>query len=187
MTEKDNIEQLFEQLKGKLDTQEPAIGHRERFMAKLETLPKKQPRIKKDSTWWKPLAIAASLLLLFSLALNFYNRPTTMEQQLSKISPEAVNSQYYFTSLIEEQVKTLQNERGPETDKMINDVMTQLNTLENDYKKLEQDLINGGNTKLILSAMIGNFQTRIGLLNEVIKQLEEIKSLKTQQHENSII
>ena len=55
---------------------------------------------------------------------------------------------------------------------------------ENNYKELELDLINGGNSKLILSAMITNFQTRIDLLQDVLQQVEEIKNI---DHENTII
>jgi hypothetical protein len=59
--------------------------------------------------------------------------------------------------------------------------------LETDYKKLEQDLIQGGDSKLILSAMITNFQTRIDLLREVMERVEEVKQFKNESHENTII
>ncbi len=65
--DKDNLEQLFVQLKGTYDTEEPAAGHRDRFMAKLEAAPKKRPNKRIKIVWWKPLSIAAALLLLFSL------------------------------------------------------------------------------------------------------------------------
>ena len=55
------------------------------------------------------------------------------------------------------------------------------------YKVLEQDLLNGGNSKLILSAMITNFQTRIDLLQDVLDQVENIKNLKNYNDENYTI
>ena len=37
--------------------------------------------------------------------------------------------------------------------------------------------VNGGNGKLLLSAMITNFRTRIDLLQEVLVKIENIKNL----------
>jgi len=65
--------------------------------------------------------------------------------------------------------------------------MAQLTKLEINYKKLEQDLIGGGNSKLILSAMITNFQTRIDLLQEVMDKIENIKTFKNYDDENITI
>jgi galactokinase/mevalonate kinase-like predicted kinase len=107
-----------------------------------------------------------------------------VQQQVSKISPEITNTEYYFASVIEDQVKKMQKESTPETQKLIADTMIQLRNLDSDYKKMEQDLLDGGNSKLILSAMITNFQTRIDLLNEVLEQIEEIKNFKNYENEN---
>ena len=106
---------------------------------------------------------------------------------MAKISPEVSNSQVYFASLIEDRVKLLENESSPEAQKIISDTMIQLKKLETNYKQLETDLINGGNDKLILSAMITNFQTRIDLLQDVINQIETIKNLKNYNDENFTI
>ncbi|GGW33170.1 hypothetical protein [Arenibacter certesii] len=186
MTDKHYIKKLFEDLEGTLDLEEPQKGHRERFMAKLETLPQKKPLPKSKLVWRKSLSIAAALLVLLTLTYNLSNTNTTVEQQVSRISPEIANTQYYFSGLVEEQIKLLQNEHSPITDKIISDTMIQLRTLEKDYQKMEQDLLNGGNSKLILSAMIGNFQIRIDLLNEVLLQIEEVKTIKENKNENSI-
>ena len=78
----------------------------------------------------------------------------------------------------------MQGESTPETQQLIADTMTQLRTLDSDYNKMVQDLLDGGNSKLILSAMITNFQTRIDLLNEVLEQIEEIKNIKNYGNEH---
>jgi hypothetical protein len=107
-----------------------------------------------------------------------------VQQQVSEISPEITNTEFYFTSVIEDQVKKMQTESTPETQKLIADTMIQLRNLDKDYRKMEQDLLNGGNSKLILSAMITNFQTRLDLLNEVMEQIENIKNFKNYKNEN---
>jgi hypothetical protein len=81
----------------------------------------------------------------------------------------------------------LEGARTPKTKKIIDDTMVQLNKLDANYKVLEQDLLDGGNSKLILSAMITNFQTRIDLLQDVLDQVENIKNLKNYDDENFTI
>ena len=135
----------------------------------------------------KPLSIAASIALLGILVIGGLNSNSTTEELVTKISPEVSQSKVYFASLIEDQIKELEKESTPETKKIIKDTIFQLNKLETNYTQLEQDLINGGNSKLILSAMITNFQTRIDLLNDVLTQIETIKNLKTTQDENYTI
>ncbi|HLT52044.1 MAG TPA: hypothetical protein VKZ93_08795 [Arenibacter sp.] len=182
----DKIDELFRDLHGTFNTEEPAEGHSHRFLAKLESATSStgtaSTKNKKSLGW--PLSIAASLLLLCTLAITYLDLAPTTEQQITQISPEISNTGNYFGSLIRERVKEMQNESTPATEKMIADTMIQLRTLDDDYKKMEQDLLNGGNSKLILSAMINNFQMRIDLLNDILERIEEIKTLKKYQDEN---
>jgi len=132
----------------------------------------------------KLFAIAASIAVLFTVGLVAVQSGPSAKDQLAEISPEAANTEFYFASLIEEQVKVLQEESTPETKAMVDDTMLQLRKLENDYNTLEKDLLEGGNSKLILSAMITNFQTRIDLLQEVLDKIDTIKILKQTIDEN---
>jgi hypothetical protein len=121
------------------------------------------------------------------VGIGLLNNPPTLEERVAKISPEVSQSQLYFTSLIEEQVKQLESESTPKTKQMIDDTMLQLKKLETDYRALEQDLLKGGNSKLILSAMITNYQTRIDLLQEVTDKIENINESNTYNDENLTI
>jgi uncharacterized protein YsxB (DUF464 family) len=185
--EKDDFKEVFKDLKGTFDTEEPRAGHGERFLDKLNNANQVVTLQKKRNNWWRPLSIAASVAVLCLVAIGIYNSRPTVDQQLASISPEVSNTQVYFASLIEDQVKQLENESSPEAQKIISDTMIQLRKLETNYKQLETDLINGGNDKLILSAMITNFQTRIDLLQDVINQIETIKNLKNYNDENFTI
>lgn len=182
----DNLETIFNDLKGTLDKEEPDFGHEDRFIKKLN---KRNEMAKKG--WrhgsWKPLLMAASIALLLAIGIgNFMEKPST-DQQIAKISPEASKMEFYFANLINEQTKLLQSESSPETKKMVEDAMFQLKKLESDYKKMEQDLLNGGNSKFILSAMITNFQTRIDLVQEVLQQIEDIKAINEKEKTQTLI
>ncbi|TLF43048.1 hypothetical protein [Maribacter aurantiacus] len=185
--EKDKLEDLFKTLQDRFDTEEPALGHQERFLAKLNQSNGTVSTAKTKFNWWKPLSIAASLALMVALVYPRLDLNKSIEEQVAEISPEVANTQFYFASLIEQQVKELEAEETPETRKIISDTMDQLKKLEQDYKMLENELLNGGNSKLILSAMITNFQTRIDLLNDVLNQIETIKNLKNYDDANYTI
>ncbi|NAY93212.1 hypothetical protein GTQ34_14960 [Muricauda sp. JGD-17] len=185
--EKDNIEQLFERLQGQIDFEEPVTGHSERFMEKLQKHKGAIPLRSRKNTWWKSLSIAASLALIAILGLQVFNIEPNIKQQVVKIAPEVSDTEFYFASLIEEQVQLLKDEKTPQTAQLVDDTLMQLEHLEEDYKKLEQDLVNGGDSKIILNAMINNFQIRIDLLKEVLGNIENIKNFNSYDDENITI
>lgn len=182
----DNLDTIFNDLKGTFDKEEPANGHEARFIKKLNH---HNDRAKKgwNLSAWKPLLMAASIALIVCLGIGLYLDTPNTDEQIAKISPEASKTEFYFANLINEQTKILQSESSPETKKIIEDTMIQLRKLELDHKKMEQDLLNGGNSKLILSAMVTNFQTRISLLQEVLQQIEQIKSNNEKENIQTLI
>lgn len=183
---KESLENLFERLHEDFDFEEPNTGHQQRFLERLNqanevvTLPEKR-------NWWKPLSIAASIALVCVLGLELFNNQPTIKEQVVEIAPEVSETEFYFTSLIEEQIQELKDEKSPETAKLVEDTLIKLHDLEEDYKILEQELVNGGNSKLLLNAMITNFQIRIDLLEEVLANVQTIKNLKPQDDANFTI
>ncbi len=187
MMNKIDLEEVFKELGGAFDIEAPQEGHQARFLQKLQTGKKVVTLGRKEKNWWKLLSIAASIVVLLTLGFGLYNSFPTKEERIAQISPEASKTEFYFANLVNEQVKELKKASTPETEKIITDTMVQLTTLESDYQKMEKDLLNGGNSKFILSAMITNFQTRIDLLQDVLNQIEKIKSIKNKSDENIII
>ena len=180
---KDNIEELFKNLEGSFDVDVPTTGHQDRFLDKLN----EKKTEKRERKWaWKPLAIAASLLRFCAVGYQFFgNETTVITEEVAELPTEISETKFYFANLIEEQVKELKDENSPETKQIIDDTMLQLDKLEVNYQELEDALTNGGDTKIILRAMITNFQTRIDLLTEVMNKIENIKSLKNLNDEMS--
>ena len=173
---KDNLDTLLVSLRGTLDTEVPKPGHERRFLEKLKA--SKNNVSKERKLQWKPFAVAASIALLCTFSYGLYQLQPSLDQRVANISPEVSRTQFYFAGLIEEQVKALESESTPQTRRIIDDSMLQLKKLETDYAGLEQDLINGGNSKLLLGAMITNFRTRIDLLQDVMNKIESLKNLK---------
>ncbi|MCM5663112.1 hypothetical protein [Galbibacter mesophilus] len=188
MKKKDNIEELFEKLEGQWDNEVPNTGHENRFLEKLEANKNNKHTIKKNgSNKWVWLSIAASVVVLMIVGIQFFKSPTDAVNAIAEEPTEVQKTQFYFASIISEEMEKIEAESTPETKKIVSDAMLQIQKLEKDYKKLEEDLANDGNSKKILHAMIINFQTRISLLEDVLDQIEEVKNLNTSNNENQII
>lgn len=176
---KDNIEQLFDRLENQFDTKNPSHDHQAQFLQKLQSM--QFPREKEKETpvrtlkWMKPLFIAASLLLLFGII--FTTNTPAENIDLADVSPEMQQTQDFFTQTIEKELFTIQQEVTPETQKIVDNALDQLKNLEINYKALQKDLLDSGQDKRVIYAMIDNFQTRIDLLELVLEQIEATKKL----------
>ncbi len=161
---------------------EPKDGHRYRFLQKLNEQNKKPV---KRLLFWKPLAVAASFLILFGLAVPFMN-PGSTQADLASISPEFAQTQQFFTSTIKRELATLKAEKSPETIVLIEDALEQMEVLEKEYATLKKDLVKSGQDDRVIHAMISNFQSRIDLLQNVLEQIDQLKTLKQETHETTI-
>lgn len=184
--ERDNIQKLFENLNGEFDVEIPNIGHEQRFLAKLKGDASKSVQLKyTKSNFWKPLlAVAASVILCVSILTVFQKNSEVYD--LANVSPELSKTQEFFTTAINQELASLNNERNPETESIINDALKRIDLLEKEYEKLKIDLTESGEDKRVIYAMISNFQNRIDLLQNVMKQIEEVKQLNTNYNENHV-
>ncbi len=176
--EKDTIKDLFENLTGEFDVNEPNKGHELRFLDKLKANDITLSDDKKSSGFnWRPfLAIAASVVICFGVFVTLQNQPKVLD--LASVSPELSKTQDFFTVTIENELKKLTKERSPLTDQIINDALKQIEILEKEYQNLKTDLTKSGNDQRVIYAMITNFQNRIDILNTVLEQIEDVKQLK---------
>lgn len=176
---KDTIDSLFERLEHDFDVETPRFGHQDRFLNKLKQQNNVTSIAPKSRSYWRPfLAVAASIIISFGVF-------TVMQQQepelrdLASVSPELSKTQGFFTLAIQNELASLEAERTPETEELINDALKQLEQLETDYEKLKMDLTEAGDDKRVIFAMISNFQNRIDVLKNVLESIEEVKQLKS--------
>jgi len=173
-----DIQQLFNNLKPKLDSKEPALGHLKRFEAKLLKQKKTQ---KTKSVLWKYFAVAASFALLIIFEMR-QNKPVN-GLELATVSEKMAETQDYFTLAIKERIENIDKEKNKDTQKIIDDALLELQKIEQNYQQLKIDLQENSNENNIIYAMIENFQQRIIVLENVLKQIKNIKKLKKQYNE----
>jgi len=179
---KDNIDTLFGGLENEFDIDMPNTGHQNRFLEKLN----QQNTIAINNTqqkpsYWKPfLAVAASLVLCFSI-FTFMQQQEPDLKDLANVSPELSRTQDFFTLAIQNELANLETERSPETEELVNDALKQLLVLEGNYEKLKIDLTESGDDKRVVYAMISNFQSRINVLENVLENIKEVKEFKSNE------
>ncbi|MBG7629501.1 MAG: hypothetical protein IZT56_03630 [Bacteroidetes bacterium] len=179
---KDNLEHKFKELENQFDLEEPTIGHFDRFEAKLNnSTPKESKNIFKMVA---SIAVAASVILFFGIWIG--SEFSDKGMQLASVSTEMQETQSYFVSVIEKEMRTVEKERNTDTEKIISDGLNQLKKLENQYSELTLELKESNEDKRIIYAMISNFQQRIDVLQSLLLQIEEVKHLKTQNNENYV-
>jgi len=176
---KETINELFERLHGDFDIENANEGHQKRFLDKLngvQTIPVSKNN--KGFQFWKPLlALAASLVIGFAI-FTAIPQPQKV-QDLASVSPELSKTQDFFNAAIAQELTHLKTKRSPATNILIDDALEQLKLLEKNYKQLKLDLMESGNDKRVIYAMIANFQNRIELLQNVMIHIEEVEDMNT--------
>ena len=150
------------------DFQEPHSGHLERFERKLN-----QPK-KINKTSWKWLSVAASVVLVLGFGLGSSHQKQQME--LADVSPKMEEVENYFVSTIYNELKTIESNRSLETETIIEQALDQLEELEEAYNKFLTELNVEGNQRKVINSMIKNYQQRLQILENVLKQIEQIKN-----------
>jgi len=175
-----HIQAFFHQRKDELNIEKMNSGHSARFLEKLQTA--KKPVQK---TVWYYYA-AAVLILCIATSFLFQteqdNTPIIVETTNTNLPEEVANAQFHFEGLIKKELVKLELERNEDTQEIIENAFIQLKGLETEQQNLQEQL-NINYDKRIVKALINNFQHRIQLLENVMKQIEFTKEIKTLENE----
>jgi hypothetical protein len=179
-TEENKMDEMFNHFDGQWHMEEPAAGHEDRFLDRLQKKKKKNP---KGLIYWVSIPAAAAIAIL--LGLLFTLTPKEDSNEMAKISPKTEQTQMYFASIINKELEKVQKENSPETKVLVENAMQQMQQMEADYDKITHDLAKKGENKQLLHAMITNLQARISFLENVLVKIENIKKIKESYHENN--
>lgn len=159
------------------DVHEPHSGHLERFERKLKPT-------KRNKLPWKWMSIAACFVLFLGFWIGKNQQPKQLD--LADISPKMEETQNYFVNTINRELIVLEKHRSLDTETLIEDVLEELEELEYNYKGFVRELNQNGYDKHIIYGMINNYQKRLEILENVLKQIEEMKNTKTIPNETYI-
>ena len=172
-------------MKDQFDIEEPNAGHEQRFLEKLKQGNTIVENKRSTRSIWRPfIGIAASIALIVSLVVGLQSNDDLKD--LASVSPEMEETQNFFTVAIASEVQKLKQQTSPQFDHLINDALTQIEILEQQYSNLKLDLTESGEDKRVIYAMISNFQQRIEILKNLLDQMEYLEQIKSTKNEEYI-
>ncbi|TAI49371.1 hypothetical protein [Flagellimonas allohymeniacidonis] len=175
-------------------------GHEKRFMSKLEEgLPKKEKR--NNFFRW---SIAASIAVVLGLGIYFYPFQLQPDEtvvpkvvdngntdqniktiSLGDLSPEFKRIEDYYVANINFELSGLEFNQKDKV--LVDGYMERLAELDEEYRRLNTELNELGPNDNTISALIGNLQLRLQLLQKLKTKLNQLKSSKNEQKSASII
>lgn len=181
-------------------TEKLSLDHQKRFESKLEkALP---PATNGSFYFYRKIAV----VLIVALGVGFFfwntsedsgneiqvvdtlNEKDSMKVtpqnkfQLSDISPEFKKIENYYLAGINLELASL----GINNDNkaLIDAFMLELEELDKEYQRLNEELNEAGPNEQTIEAMLSNLQLRLDLLRRLKTKLNQIKKSKTDSYEN---
>lgn len=165
-------------------------NHEQRFENKLFQELHQEKKTKKPIIQW--LSVAASIVLIVSIGINFINKPpvepekseqTAKKLSLGTISPELNSIESYYINSINTELSQL--EVTDDNKELLNGYLSKIGELTKEYKSLTEELNTKGVNDETVDALISNLRLRLQLLQRLKKQLNDFKKLNLKQHEKS--
>lgn len=192
---KDDMKSWFQQQD--FDTTPLPNGHREAFLEKLEELCDEETKViplpidkdgDKDNTFslskilkWSAAATLAVLLGMAGLKM------TSTDTTVTEVSPEIAQTQTFFSSTIKNELEQLNTLRTAENAVIIEEALAAIEKLELQYEEIKQDYRINKDSKVVIAAMIENFQNRIQVLEIAREQIKQLEELKLEKENENII
>jgi hypothetical protein len=180
-----NIEKQIREQRLRLDSDRPREGHEERFLQKLERLPGQAPvrRIR----FRHAIQVAASLAIILTSAIVLIRQDKSGDKVAQQEIPQAVmEADYYYTSQVDEKYNEISNFNfdDPEEKALL---LNELKDLESYHQQLMKELEANPDDDRVVSAMIRHYQLKLELMDQIIKQLNQVKSEISENHEKERI
>ena len=176
------------------DQHEPEIGHRDRFMERLDQEMKHKSEGLQLNISFKFMRAAAAVAVLIT-AISFawfwdqtrVLTPETKNLTLADVSEKYKEVEYFYKDQMAIRLAELKMEDNELNKNVYNEAISKLNQLDADYEKLEIGLTqNPGNSKIVY-AMIQNYQLRITVLETLLQKLNIKESQKIDENEKASI
>lgn len=164
-----------------LDSEHPGEGHEDRFLQKLQQQPVRRFTIR------HVLQVAASVAILVASGLVILNLDRNRDKQAREEPPAAVmEAEVYFASQVDSKVERIR-EFSFEDSEEKSVLLKELNDLDSYHQQLMNDLEANPSDERVINALIRHYQIKLEIMDQIITQLNQIKSETTEKYENETI
>jgi len=175
------IEKQIKEQRLLLDTDRPREGHEERFMKKLEKLPNQRPvhRIR----FRHAIQVAASVAVILTSAILLVRKDKSGEMVAQGEIPQAVmEADLYYTSQVDAKYSEISKfDFEDPADKAV--LLDELKDLESYHQQLMKDLEANPDDERVVSALIRHYQLKLEVMDQIIKQLNQVKNEISENNE----
>ena len=126
-----------------------------------EIAQKVAPQTKRDP--WKFVGIAACFALVISGAIFFYNPSNQPNDELAEL-------EMYYNGQINQKITLVKGQL--DDDRILQD----LTAMDQAFAELKSDLQDNVDNQEVIAAMMENYQLKLQILEEILKELEKEKS-----------
>ncbi len=180
-----NIEKQIKEQRLLLDSDSPREGHEERFLQKLERLPQRRPvrRIR----FRHAIQVAASVAIILTSAIVLVRQDKSGSKVANQDIPEAVmEADFYYTSQVDARYNEIQDfEFTDAEEKTV--LLKELKDLENYHQQLMKDLEANPDDDRVVNALIRHYQLKLEVMDQIITQLNQVKSEMSEDYEKESI
>ena len=180
-----NLEKQIREQRLLLDSDRPREGHEDRFRQKLERLPGRTPvrRIR----FRHAIQVAASVAIILTSAILLVRSNQEDEKLAKEEIPEAiVEANVYFASQVDARYDEIKEFEF--TDKEEKDLLLkELQDLESYHQQLMTDLEANPGDERVVNALIRHYQLKLEVMDQIITQLNQVKSEISEKDEHESI
>lgn len=176
----DELEKLIRKNRDKIQNDEPAEGHFERFEMKLANKVHRRPNY-----WIGFISGVAAVFLIGFILFISNNNNEPQKTTLAEVSKEYADIEFYYTRSIAEQTNKLylyskyMNEDSAGFKMMVRE----LSEYDQMYNQLCNELNATPNDERVINAMLVYYQTKLEIINQIINEIES-KQFKNDNDEN---
>ena len=180
-----NIEKQIKEQRLLLDSDRPREGHEDRFRQKLERLPAGRPvrRIR----FRHAIQVAASVAIILTSAIVLIRTDKSGSKVAQQEIPAAVmEAEIYYASQVDARYDEISGfDFGDTEEKAV--LLNELKDLENYHQQLMKDLEANPDDDRVVSALIRHYQLKLEVMDQIITQLNQVKSAISKNHEKESI
>lgn len=183
-----SLENYILENRDSFDTREPAAGHLHRFERRMKA--QNRPVLSRYLVPAMKVAAIFVLALFSSLWLidNFFSPSLTPQGvSLSDVSPELMEVEVFYTSLIDEQYSQIKAIDLSSEDAHKEIMLRELEEMNSVYKTLQEDLKSNPHNERIIHAMIQYYQMKTDVMAQILEQLKELEANKPKSNDDENI
>jgi hypothetical protein len=179
-----DFEKYIKEQRLQLDSDRPKQGHEERFLQKLDRLPAQRPVRK--IRFRHALQVAASLAIILTSAVLLLRQSGGEEMAGKEIPAAMMEADFYYASQVDEKYEEISGfSFENEEDKTV--LLNELKDLEAYHQQLMGDLEANPDDDRVINALIRHYQVKLDVMDQIIIQLNQVKSETSEKHDHESI